>query len=321
MREQLLSIASTVIGVFLVMAMGGIARHLKWFTSDVDRSLAGFTANVLMPSLFFHRIMTDRDLSMHLDAWLPVLYGFLCTSAGFLVASVAASLFGRWFGLTNESQRRTFSLCAGIDNYGYLPLPLAEAFFPACVVTLMIHNVGVDIALWSVGLFIISGASIRQSWRRIVFSPPLMSVAVAVFIRQLGIETWVPAPLLQMCDQLGRCSVPMSLVLGGAIIYDYAGQFDPSRAWKPLLLAILIRIILLPIAILVVAKWTTEHVELKQVLMLQASMPAATFPIVMTRLYNQDVETAWIVVVGTSILGLVTIPLWMVIASQFLGTH
>jgi predicted permease len=46
-------------------------------------------------------------------------------------------------------------------------------------------------------------------------------------------------------------------------------------------------------------------------------MPAATFPIVMTRLFDQDVETAWIVVVGTSAFTMVTIPLWLLFAPAY----
>jgi predicted permease len=318
MQPELLSVVSTVTGVFLVMAMGGLARHLKWFTSEVDRSLASFTASVLMPSLFFHRIVTDRNLSMQIDAWLPAIYGFACTACGFIIARWIATLAGPWFGLTTDSQRRTFSLCAGIDNYGYIPLPLAEVFFPASVVTLMIHNVGVDAALWSVGLFIISGKGFRQSWKRLVLSPPLLSVALAVGLRQLGMDSWVPGPIMQMCEQLGRCSVPIALVLSGAILYDYAGRFEWSRAWRPLLLAIAVRMLLLPILIMLLAK-STGSTELKQVLLLQAAMPAATFPIVMTRLYDQDIETAWTVVVGTSLLSLITIPIWLVLAPPWLG--
>lgn len=313
MRPELLSVASTVTSVFLVMVIGGLARHLKWFTSEVDRSLAGFTASVLMPSLFFHRIMSDKNLSMRLDAWLPAFYGFGCTVLGFLIARQVGLWIGRWFGIGNDSQRRTFALCAGIDNYGYIPLPLAEVFFPASVVTLMIHNVGVDMALWSVGLFIISGKGIQDSWRRIVFSPPLLSVGLAVALRQLGIQQWVPQAVLQTCEQLGRCSVPMALVLSGAIIYDYAERFDWMKAWKPLTLAVAVRMVLLPIVILLIAR-TAGSTELKQVLLLQASMPAATFPIVMTRLYDQDIETAWTVVVGTSLISALTIPLWLVYA-------
>lgn len=319
MLDSFLSVATAVTGVFLVMSMGGLARHWKWFTSEVDKSLAGFTSNVLMPSLFFSRIMSDNRLSMHLDAWLPVLYGFFGTAVSLIFARFLVGLAGPFFGLKSDSQKRTFSLCNGINNYGYLPLPLADVFFPACVVPLMIHNVGVDLALWSVGLYIISGSGIKNSWKHIVFSPPLMSVGLAVVLRQTGWDAWVPGPLMYMCQQLGRCSVPMALVLGGAIIYDYASRFQIATAWRPLVFALLLRLMLLPLFLLALAKWTTDNDELKQVLLLQASMPAGTFPIVMTRLYNQDVETAWIVVVGTSVVGLLSIPIWMAIAKQFLG--
>ena len=312
------SIATTVSGVFLVMAMGALARYLKWFTSEVDRSMAGFTANVLLPSFFFHRIMTDTKLNADLGAWTPGMFGAGLTALGFVVAFIAVWIAGQWFGLHQEAERRTFILCTGIANYGYIPIPLAEAFYPGCIVTLLVHNVGVDVALWSIGLFIISGLGLRKSWRRIVFSPPLISVVAALAIRQFGGQLWIPNPFLHMTEQLGRCSIPMGLVLSGAIIFDFAGQVKFARAWRPLLLAILVRVVLLPIAFLAIAKYSGLSRELQEVLLLQAAMPVATFPIVMTRLYNQSVETAWTVVVGTSLLGIVTIPIWMVLGAAWL---
>ena len=89
MGSSFLSIATTVSGVFLVMAVGAIARYLKWFTSEVDRSLAGFTTNVLLPAFFFHRIMTDTKLSANLSAWSPSLYGAGLTAVGFGVARIS----------------------------------------------------------------------------------------------------------------------------------------------------------------------------------------------------------------------------------------
>ena len=40
-------------------------------------------------------------------------------------------------------------------------------------------------------------------------------------------------------------------------------------------------------------------------------MPAAIFPIVVTRVHHGDMPTALQVVLGTSIIGLITIPLWI----------
>lgn len=317
MQPGIFSVVSTVASVFLVMSVGGLARKWKWIASDADRSLAVFTKSVLMPSLFFHRIMTDPALSMRIDAWLPAVYGFGCTAGSIMIAGWIARWIGKPFQVATDSQRRTFAFCAGIDNYGYIPFPLAEAFFPASLVTLMIYNVGVDTALWSVGLFVISGKGIRESWKRVVLSPPLLAVLAAVTLRQSQLDAWFPQSILQACQQLGKCSIPMGLILSGAIIYDYAEKFQWGRTWRPFLLAVGVRMVVLPFGI-VMLSMTTESMPLKEVLLVQAAMPAATFPIVMTRLYDQDIDTAWTVVVGTSIVAIATIPIWLVFAPAYL---
>jgi len=318
MLDRWLETASAVLGVFLVMGLGGLARHLRWFSKEVDRSLASFTSYVLMPCLFFDRIIHDPSLSAHLDAWYPAVLGFLCTVIGVMFAWGAARGLGRYFGLQNDSQERTFGLTTGIHNYGYIALPLAEIFYPACVVSLMIHNVGVDLALWSAGLYTISGKGLRKSWKRIVFSPPLIAVALAVLIKQFGWVDWVPGPIEHATGNLGQCSVPIGLVLSGAILYDYFGKQPLAQTIGVLSLAVPVRMVILPCCILAIAAWGTSSEALKQVLLIQAAMPAATFPIVMTRLYEQDVRTACVVVVGTSLLSLMTIPLWMILGAAWL---
>lgn len=316
MQPDLFNVISTVASVFLVMSTGALARRWKILERDVDRSLAVLTKSILMPALFFHRIMTDSQLSMAFDAWIPSIYGFGCTAGGIAIAGWFAWSMGHRFAIRSESQRRTFAFCAGINNYGYIPFPLAEVFFPSSIVTLMIFNVGVDAALWSIGLFVISGKGIRESWTRVILSPPLLAVALAIALRQLHWDVWFPQTLLQACQQLGKCSIPMGLVLSGAIIYDFSGKLRWGGLWRPFSLAIIVRMVVLPSMILGLIT-LTDHRELRQVLIVQAAMPAATFPIVMTRLYDQDVETAWIVVVGTSAFAMVTIPLWLLFAPAY----
>ena len=318
MLDRWFDTASAVAGVFLVMGVGGLARYLRWFSKEVDRSLASFTSFVLMPCLFFHRIIKDPSLSAHLDAWYPAVLGFLCTVIGIAVAWSTAKWLGARFGLASDSQQRTFGLTVGIQNYGYIALPLAEIFYPESVVSLMIHNVGVDLALWSAGLYTISGKGLKSSWKRIVFSPPLIAVLVAVLLKQFNLGTWVPGPVLHATEKLGQCSVPIGLVLSGAILYDYVGKQPIANSLGVLSLAIPLRMVALPCMILALAAWLTSSEPLKQVLLIQAAMPAATFPIVMTRLYEQDIRVAWLVVVGTSLLSLFTIPLWMIFGAMWL---
>jgi malate permease and related proteins len=315
--DDLWPITSRVLGVFLVMLVGAFGRRVGWLTSESDRSLARLTANLLLPALFFHRISTSDTFSSISDSWLPPLLGFGFTCFGFAISAACAWMLGPWIGLKAPASQRAFALCAGICNYGYIPLPLAEYFYPDAVVTLMVHNVGVDLALWSVGVVLISG-HLTKEWKRAVFSPPLIAVVVALLLGQFSFSGYLPGPLVQMTEALGQCAIPLGLILSGAIIFDYYKLAEWRQGFGTVIAAVSIRQILLPLSMFGFAWCTQLDSRLDHVLLLQAAMPAATFPIVLVRLYDQDTATALRVVLGTSLVGVVTIPFWLTLGRIFM---
>lgn len=316
--SDLWPITSRVLGVFLVMVAGALGRRLQWLTSESDKSLASLTANVLLPALFFERIVQSDQFDSLAESWAPPAVGFATTCLGFLAAGLVAWAIGPWVGLREASSRRTFAFCVGIGNYGYIPLPLAEHFYPGAVVTLMVHNVGVDLALWSVGVAIISG-QFGSHWKRALLSPPLIAVVAAIAIRQLGWAARLPGPLIQLAESLGQCAIPLGLILSGAIILDYVRLVHWRKNISTIVAAIALRQLLLPVAMLAFAFFAAIDLELQQVLLLQAAMPTATFPIVLVLLYGQDTETALRAALGTGLLGIVTIPAWLAAGKWLLG--
>jgi len=55
------------------------------------------------------------------------------------------------------------------------------------------------------------------------------------------------------------------------------------------------------------------------VVVIQAAMPSAIFPIVLARHYAGSPATAMVVALSTSAVSLVTIPLWIPAGLKFLG--
>ena len=53
-----------------------------------------------------------------------------------------------------------------------------------------------------------------------------------------------------MSEKLGRCSVPMGLVLSGAILYDYSRSVSWDSAMRVLSLGVVLRMMILPCFIL-----------------------------------------------------------------------
>lgn len=315
---ELWPIIASVLGVFLVMGVGAACRQLKWLTAEADRTLANLTANVMLPAYFIHQFSKEGEIASVATAWQPPLFGFVTTVLGFGIALAIARTLGPWVGLKSDAAQRAFALSAGICNYGYFPLPLAEQFYESAVIDLIIHNVGVDIALWSVGIMIIADSG-GKTWLKPLKSPPLWAVVVSILLSQIGLSKVVPAPVLSAIGAIGACAIPLGLLLSGAIIVDFLKDQDWFGDPRVILTAILTRQALLPLIMLSLAAAFVHQTDLRVVAMLQAAMPSAVFPIVLVKLYERDSETALRVVLWTSIAGLVLIPAWLAVGGWWLG--
>ena len=94
-------------------------------------------------------------------------------------------------------------------------------------------------------------------------------------------------------------------------VADQMRQLHPARAAGVLFWSALFRLGIIPALMLGLVRWLPCSVEVKRVIVVQAAMPAGVFPIVLSRLYGGDPATAVRIVAGTTILSLVTIPLWI----------
>ena len=75
------------------------------------------------------------------------------------------------------------------------------------------------------------------------------------------------------------------------------------------------RAALLPPLFLAAAKWLPVSLDLKPVRAVQAAMPCAMVPVLLSRHYRGDTE----IVLASTALGLLTIPLWLRIGLAWLG--
>jgi predicted permease len=182
---------------------------------------------------------------------------------------------------------------------------------------LFVHNVGVELAMWTLAVMIFTGGSVRD-WRKFI-NAPLVAIVLALTINGFGWSDAVPKVVRTTLHWLGECAIPMSLILIGATVADYLGAFHHRWGGREIIAAVLLRILVLPAIFLLLARYLPASVDLKRVIVLEAAMPSAVFPIVMSRHYGGDPPTALRVVIGTSLVGLVTIPLWIRFGMSFVG--
>lgn len=303
--NELLTVLTAVLPVFCLVAVGVVLRKAEWLTPEADASLMRVVVNVLTPALILNVVLGNAALRRPENLLLAPALGFAEVAGGVALAWICR----RKTGLVTDAAQRTFAATTGIQNYGYVPLPLVLTLFPGDTAgVLFVHNLGVDIGLWTACLIALGHGGIRE-WRRLI-SPPIVAIIAAVGLNAIGGERFTPGFIRQTASMLGACAFPLGIVLIGATMADSAGDLRRRFEFRMVGWASLLRLGILPLAILGVA-WLVPSRELKQVLVVQAAMPAAVFPIVMARHYAGDPLTAVRVVIGTSLLGFLTMPFWL----------
>lgn len=305
--NEFVSVVQAVLPVFIVIAAGLVLRRLGWLTEEADASLLRITINVMIPCLVLDSILGNSAVARLGNVLLAPVVGFGTVALGAGLALLAAK------GVPAETlaTRRTFAFSVAVYNYGYVPIPLALSLFDKnTVAVLFVHNLGVELALWSFGLTLLAGVDPRREWRRLL-SPPLVAIVVALLVNAILGERFLPVAARQAAHLLGQCAIPLGMVLIGATMADHLHEFRQRRGGRTMALACLLRLGLLPVLFLGTAWVLPVSTELMRVVVLQAAMPAAVFPIVMAKHYGGDAGTALRVVVATTGISLITTPLWI----------
>ena len=303
------TVLAAALPVFVLLLLGMGLRRTGTLTAEADASIMKLVIRVFYPCLFLDFIIGNEAVKAASNLIAAPIAGFAATSGGML----AGYLLARLLGLRRGTGLRTFAFCTGVFNYGYIPIPLIMALFAdrATLGVLLVFNVGVEVAIWTVGIMLLSGRFRLAALGRLV-NPPIIALLVALSINGLGLESAVPGWLSRLVGMLGACSIPVGILLAGAAIADLLGGSGMLRPLKVPAGAVLLRLGLLPAAFLAAAAWLPGFtLELRQVLLVQAAMPAGIFPIVLARHYGGDATVAVKVVLSTTVVSFITMPLWI----------
>ena len=306
---SLSDVLSAVLPVFCLALIGIGLRCVRWLTEEADATLLRLVVNVLTPCLIFDKVLGNQALQRAENLFIPPLIGF----GGIVLGIGTCWLFRRRVGLKTDPEQRTFALVAGLQNFAYVPFPLVLMLFanhPDTPGVLFLHNLGVDIAMWTLGLITLGHATGPSEWRKLI-NAPLVAIVLSLLLNSCDGAHWVPRPLSITASMLGACTFPLGILLTGAMMADQVRQLHPARATGTLIWSAIFRLGVIPALMLGIARILPCSVEIKRVILVQAAMPAGIFPIVLSRLYGGDPATAVRIVAGTTILSLITIPLWI----------
>ena len=301
--------------IFALIAVGSIARFAGWLTPETDAGLLKLVVNILYPALIFKNVLGNAALADSRNVFWPPLVGFVTMAGGILLAW----WIGRSLGFSKGKGLRTFAFAVGIFNYGYIPIPLMESLFGReSLGVLLVHNVGCEVAIWTVGVLVLSGLSLRDGWKRLI-SGPVIALAAAGLGNLVNLDAVMPEAANRAIAMAAACAIPVGLIAIGSTLSESLSKPSQLFSLRVTPAACALRLLVFPMLFLGLAKILPVSQELKRVMMVEAAMPAGIIPILIARHYGGQPLTAVQVVVGTTAVGLIAIPLWLRIGLAWIG--
>jgi predicted permease len=309
-------ILQAILPVYFMVGVGLALRGLKVLTPEMERGMLKMIIHCLYPCLIL-----DKTLGNSLVRQPDVLMWGVGLGFALVIAGMGLSYgLARLMGLQAGNGRRTFCVAAGTQNFGYIAVPLLTALFVVggndqVLGVLFVHSLGVEIALWVFGVMIMTGSVFGNP--KAMINGPTVAVVLGIVFSSTGLWRFFDesgggvagASLRQGMSWLGACAFPMGLVVIGATMYDLIGKERISV--KIASGSLLVRIVVMPMFFLAAAYFLPLITELRQVLVVQASMPAAVSPIILARHYGGSAGVAVQAVIVTSVVALITMPLWI----------
>lgn len=308
------SILATAFSVFIITGIGAYLRKKEKLSDVADVTLMWLVINILYPALIINSILKNPALDILENIFLPPVMGFLSV----LIGLGLGMFFYRFSGLSAAKEKKSFLLSNAVNNYGFVPIPLILALYDRETLgVLFMHNIGVEAAIWTIGIMIISShVAVGERLKRLI-NAPLCAIVISLLLTYFNLDTHVPSFVFKTTSLLGQAAIPIALLLVGSLMYNAAKSVPITDGLKVMASSLLVRVVVFPICYLALIWAIPMTLELKRVMLIEAAQPAAMLPIVLAKQYDASPQVAFLVLLSTSIASLITMPLWIQLGISF----
>jgi len=280
-------VALAITRLGLLILLGWFMARQGWVGPHARQPLMRMIIWVFFPAMIFSRVSGNPLIASGSQALLYLGAGFLMIVTGYAVATAIGALSKVPAG----TARRTFAFSAGVNNFGYLGIPVTAALFDHDVIgVLLVHNVGVEAAVWTVGIAMLSGESLRKGLKKL-FQPMTIALFVALAINFAGFGKSAPIVFASdLCHTIGECAIPIGTLLTG-----------------------------IPLLVLAAAGFLVTDESLRKVMLVQAAMPCGIFTFLIVEMFKGEVMVSLRCSVITMLCCPLVTPLWLYLGARWLG--
>jgi predicted permease len=301
--------------LFLMMGVGGYLHHIRILDKKTTHKIAKIFMLIFYPCMIFTFLTKNFTLNDILNESILPLGVFFIMLIGYIFGFFVIKLIA----FKDQKEKQMFHFQCLINNYSFLPLPIVMMFFGDKIASkLLFSTLGAEFAIWTIGIFCLTGDKFNKNSIKNLFSPPVFAILFSflfIFFRSLDFhtpilfkDTW--DSIFFVIDMFGKSTIPAAMIVTGSRMYaiDFKGIFEKKQYYLSIL-----RLLIIPASVALILKFFPFRLEtyIKNIIIIIAIMPCAVNSVVLAEIFNSDTEFAAKTVLITHIFSLFTIPFWI----------
>ncbi len=286
--------------MFIFLLIGLILKKTKIIKGNDGQVLIDLTIYLLLPLNIIDSFQMEFNLNI------------LISFAIILIISGAIQIFSMFVGQVlyqkrPENQKKVLQYATVCSNAGFMGSPIAQGIYGDLGLTYAsIFLIPMRIVMWSVGVAYFTKSTNRREVAKRVLTHPCI---VAVFVG-LALMLWqvrLPGFVGDAVTSVGNCATPISMIFIGTIL----AEVDIRKILSKTILAFsVIRLLAIPGIVFLILTILKVDPVVTGVSVLLSGMPAGSTTAILAAKYGGDQVFATKCVVFTTVLSMITIPLW-----------
>ena len=289
--------------LFLLVAAGIVLRKKGILPEHAKAVLTDLVIYLILPC----NIISSFFIEFNME----ILKGFAVILVIATLIQFGCLLFARTL-YNREPDRRKKVLQYGTvcSNAGFMGNPIAEGVYGGQgLMYASIFLIPQRIVMWSAGVSYFTKSPDRKTVvKKVVTHPCIVAVYIGMFLMVTQLN--LPVFLENTVRNIGGCTTTVSMVLIGTILAEVKPGTILDRG---IIKYTVIRLFLIPLLVFAGCRLFTVDPLLSGVSVLLTGMPAGSTTAILAAKYDGDYIFATKCVVVTTLLSLITIPLWCVV--------
>ena len=320
-----ISIILQQMGVICILVLIGIYLYKKRIVDDVNsQKLSTIVVDVCNPALILGSILSGNMTATRSDLLVAIALGaafyFLLVILGIVIPRILR---------VEPDKRKFYNMMTVYTNTGFLGLPIARAILPAnAILYVIVINVFYSLLFYTHGMAVLHSGSNEKTHSNSsdktipkrkhpllsIFNLGTIMAVLSLFVFWFDIT--FPPIIANTIEYIGNATVFLSMALLGVSIArsSFFKSFKNIKIW----LYIILRMIIVPIAIVLVMKLFGFNSDAILALCLMAAVPAGSLPLITAEKMGLETEILSSTIAMTTFISIFSITALMSIVSALL---